>query len=120
MPHGLMMTSYQRENEVVEAAVTVPAVGQGDAVVVLSGEPPLEGGVGGPKARVLPVNSTLKDFYFDTSLPPSMKVYTFHLWLVDGGCSSFHNLSIFFELLLSTYCWWYIYNCIYLNCNFSK
>ena len=58
--HGL--TSYQRENEVVEATGSIPAVGRRDAVVVLSGDPPLEGGVGGPQARVLPVDSTLKPF----------------------------------------------------------
>ena len=129
MPHGLTMTSYQRENEVVEAAVTFPAVGQGDAVVVLGGEPPLEGSVGGPQARVIPVNSMLKHFYLDTSIPPSMEVCTFHLWLGDGlrlstlttSTSSFHNLSIFFEsLLCSVHILLLVYNCIciYLNCNF--
>ena len=75
--------SYQRENEVVEAAVSLPAVGQGDAVVVLSGEPALEGGVGGPQARTHPVDSMLKHYYFETSLSPSIEVGTCYLWLGD-------------------------------------
>ena len=65
MPLGLRMT-YQRENKVVEAAVSLPADGQGDIVIILSGEPPLEGGVGGPQARAHPVDNMLKHFYLTT------------------------------------------------------
>ena len=83
LPHGSTPTSYQRENKVVEAAVSLPADGQGDIVIILSGEPPLEGGVGGPQARTRPVDSMLKHFYFETSLSPSIEVHACYLWLGD-------------------------------------
>ena len=82
-PHGLTITSYQREHKVVEATVSLPAIGQADAVVVLSGEPALEGCVGGPLARIHPVDGMVKHFYFETSLSPSIEVCTCYM---VGGC----------------------------------
>ena len=43
-------------------AVTVPVDGQGVAVFIVRGHPSLEGGVGGPQARVIPVRTPLPCF----------------------------------------------------------
>ena len=66
LPHELTLTSYQREKEGVVAVFTVPVDGQGDAVFVVRGDPSLEGDVGGPQARVIPV-SALKHLLVETN-----------------------------------------------------
>ena len=74
------MTSYHRECVVVVASVSVPAFGFCDAIIVLRWQPAGEGRVGGSHTRILPVSSTMKHFYFETSHPK--EVCTFHVWSV--------------------------------------
>ena len=61
----MLTLTYQREKEVVVAVVTVPVDGQGDAIFIVRGHISLEGDVGGPQARVIPV-SMLKHLLVET------------------------------------------------------